>query len=162
MSAENDTAKRRRHYRDLDALIARVARQLHGAARTGTPAPLSLIRAAATVAASARLAKKEAIQAARGAGDSWDAIADALGFPEEPGWPPAAVRAFEEIAGRPSAYVQLRQLVIWTCTTCGNRVEESSPPGSDPSVAEQGHTDDCARHRAAVADYAQAARSGAR
>lgn len=91
------------------------------------------------------------VRAARGAGHSWDRIAEYVpGFPASFG-PNAGEGLFEfltEPASRGGA-----QAIYWRCGDCAGLVGDHGPYGGHPADVEQGHADGCGRFQDAVDRY---------
>ena len=150
--------------------IRRVARDVHGAQivevliegfRSTKPAlddPLAGVRAAVLardVAAGELLGYAEQ---ARGAGRTWDEVADALGIESTPEGKPRDEAAYLLlIEGRPLPGDEpswwRRPTARWTCTSCGQRVIDSGPFESHPDDVEHGHAAHCARRTAAITAF---------
>jgi hypothetical protein len=96
---------------------------------------------------------------ARGAGRTWDEIAEALGIePTEGGGEPRDEQAYLLlIEGQPlpgdEGLGWRRQTAFWTCTACGQRVTDYGPFESHSDDREQGHAESCARRAAANAAH---------
>jgi hypothetical protein len=114
----------------------------------GDTTPLALARAGHRLGQLARSVTCDHMRDARAAGDSWQAIGEALGFTVDSlGWGPAD-QAFAYAA------VQVREADTpwtgWTCTSCQGRVLDYGPEAGSPADQERGHADGCERFAAAV------------
>ena len=115
--------------------------------------PLEEVSVARRIDQEAQAAFVFEVKAARGAGHSWERIAEhAPGFGPVPG-DDGAQRLFESLtsaSGRRSASVS------WRCASCEGVVVDRGPYGGHPSDAEQGHREDCGRHHRDVERYVAA------
>lgn len=115
--------------------------------------PLEEVSVARRIAQEAQAAFVFEVKAARGAGHSWDRIAEhAPGFGDVPG-DDGAQRLFESLT---SASGGRSACVGWRCASCDGVVVDSGPYGGHPSDAEQGHPDHCGRHHRDVERYVAA------
>lgn len=120
------------------------------------PLPLLGIRAALLLESTAHLEIYEHARRARGAGSTWDDIAEVLVSPardrlsndDEP-WR-RRERAFEKVADFVDSRDYPAQL-SWHCATCGGHVTEYHPNSSSP---EKGHEPGCHREEAEKAAQA--------
>ncbi|MBU3066433.1 hypothetical protein KO481_33540 [Nocardia sp. NEAU-G5] len=94
----------------------------------------------------------EYVNKARGHGCSWVEIAATLKIdPDEVD--DSAIEAFERVAllngysWRADAYTR------WTCTSCGQRVNDRGPWNGHPADNESGHAEDCERHQREIRAY---------
>lgn len=110
------------------------------------------INAALEVEHHARGLVIEYAQKARGEGASWHALAPALGIEIDPEYDDSAEQAFKTIAHAPSQPFD-RVWTSWTCTSCDQRITDYGPYNGHPTDDENGHADDCRRHRAEIAAY---------
>lgn len=116
--------------------------------------PLAGVRAALLARNVAIRELRDYAEQARGVGQTWDDIAEALGLSAEEDDTPRDERAFllvveggrvrESFSG-PSA--------LWTCSSCGERVIDRGPFDPDPNGAEQGHHQTCKRHNSNRSAY---------
>ena len=118
----------------------------------GAP-PLEEVNVARRIAQEAQAAFVFEVKAARGAGHSWERIAE-----HAPGYGPAAgddgaQRLFESLT---SASGGGSASVGWRCASCDGVVVDRGPYGGHPSDAEQGHLGECGRHRVDVDRYVAA------
>lgn len=95
---------------------------------------------------------------ARGAGRSWDEVAEALGIEAtEDGEPRAEQVYLLLIEGRPLPSDEpswfRRPTARWTCTSCGQRITDHGPFEAHPDDVEQGHADSCDRRAVALRAY---------
>jgi hypothetical protein len=119
--------------------------------------PLTGVRAALLARNVAVAELRRYAEAARGAGRSWDEVAEALGIEASDDSEPRAEQAYLLIVeGRPLPEDEPRwssqRPPRWRCATCGQRVRDSGPFGSHPNDVEDGHEATCTR-RAALAAY---------
>ncbi len=161
---------------ELQTAIELVARDVHGAQIVQVPIdgmqrvtkpmlddPLAGVRAALLARNVAVAQMRAYAEQARGAGHSWDDVAEALGIEATEDDEPRAEQAYRLlIEGRPLPIDEPswfhRPKAWWTCTTCGQQVADHGPFESNPDDIEQGHTDSCSR-RATNLDVYQAERS---
>ena len=114
---------------------------------------------AALLARNVAVAQMQAYaEQARGAGRSWDDLAEALGIEATEGDAPRDELAFLLlIEGRPLPGDEtswwVRRAARWTCRVCGQRITDHGPFESHPDDAEHGHADSCTRQAAALAIY---------
>ena len=115
--------------------------------------PLEEVSVARRIAQEAQAAFVFEVTAARGAGHSWEHIAEhAPGFGPVPG-DDGAQRLFESLT---SASGDRTDSVGWRCGSCDGVVVDRGPYGGHPSDAEQGHREECERHRRDVERYVAA------
>lgn len=125
--------------------------RLHLALCGDATSALDEVTVARHVDLEARAAFEYQVRAARGAGHSWDGIAEHVpGFPAAYG-PNAGEGLFEFLAqpasgaGHPTMY--------WRCEDCKGLVVDHGPYGGHPADVEQGHADGCGRLQDAVDRY---------
>ncbi len=117
--------------------------------------PLAGVRAA-------RLARDVAIgelrtyaEQARGAGRTWDDIAEALNIDQGPDGEPRGEQAYRLVVEgrlRPDEDVGSwrRPVAHWRCGACGQLINDAGPFESHPDDVEQGHAANCSRQVAAI------------
>ncbi len=171
MSSSSRDEVRRRAVWSLRAEVRHVARDVFGAVlietpvpgfrlltRSGLDDPLAGVRAAVLardVAASELLGY---VEAARGAGRSWDDIGAAVGV-DAAGGEPRGELAFALLIERRPLPEPERSLwrdqprARWTCASCEARVVDDGPYTANPADNETGHAPGCARHAEEVAAY---------
>jgi len=120
--------------------------------------PLTGVRAALLARNVAVAELRRYAEAARGAGRSWDEVAEALGIEAPDDGEPRAEQAYVFlIEGRPlqrdESPRSWQTAAHWTCATCGQRVRDSGPFGSHPDDVEDGHAANCARRAAALTAF---------
>lgn len=120
--------------------------------------PLTGVRAALLARNVAVAELRRYAEAARGAGRSWDEVAEALGIEASDDDEPRAEQAYLLLMeGRPLPEDESSRTWLlaarWTCATCGQRVHDSGPFGSHPDDVEDGHAVTCARRAAAIAVF---------
>jgi hypothetical protein len=153
---------------ELRDTIRRMARDVHGAEIVQVPMegfrtmtkpvlddPLAGVRAAVLARDVALAELRQYAEQARGAGRSWDDVAEALGIEAtEDGEPRDEQTYLLLVEGRPLPDREPswfhRRKAWWTCTTCGQQVADHGPFESHPDDVEQGHADSCARRAAAL------------
>jgi hypothetical protein len=156
---------------ELKTAIERVARDVHGAQIVPVPIegferatrrtlddPLAGVRAALLARDVAVAEMRAYAELARGAGWSWDDVAEALGIEATEDGEPRDEQAYLLlIEGRPSPWIQPswrhRPTARWTCTSCGRRITDHGPFERHPDDVERGHVESCARRAAALAAY---------
>ena len=156
---------------ELQTAIERVARDVYGAQIVQVPIegldgvtkpmlddPLAGVRAALLARNVALAQMRSYAEQARGAGRSWDDVAEALGIEATEDDEPRDEQAYLlVIEGRPLPVDEPswlhRPTARWTCTSCGQRITDYGPFESHPDNAETGHTDSCTRRAAALATY---------
>ncbi|RJQ66141.1 hypothetical protein D5S17_35520 [Pseudonocardiaceae bacterium YIM PH 21723] len=111
---------------------------------------LAAVAAASLTADHARTQAGQWVRAARAEGTSWTQLATALRFNDDQDGDLAEL-AFETVAGKPEPLE--KKSITWDCGTCGAAVIDYGPYERNPQDDEKGHTEDCARHQAAIADY---------
>lgn len=115
--------------------------------------PLDEVSVARQIAQEAQVAFAYEVRAARGAGHSWDRIAEHVpDFVPVPG-DDGAQRLFESLT---SASGGRSASVSWRCASCDGVVVDRGPYGGHPSDAEHGHLEECGRHRRDVEGYVAA------
>jgi len=124
--------------------------RLQAVLKSERASPLEEVSVAGRIAQEAQAAFVFEVKAARSAGHSWERIAE-----HAPGFGPAAgddgaQRLFESLA---SASGGGRACVSLRCGSCDGVVVDRGPYGGHPSDAEQGHRQECARHRRDVERY---------
>ena len=115
--------------------------------------PLEEVSVARRIAQEAQAAFGFEVKAARSAGHSWERIAD-----HAPGFGPAtgsdgAQRLFESLT---TASGNRTASPRWRCGSCDGVVVDRGPYGGHPSDGEQGHREQCERHRRDVERYVAA------
>jgi hypothetical protein len=155
---------------ELQTAIERLARDVYGAQIVQVPIegveratkrklddPLAGVQAA-LLARNVAVAQMQAYaEQARGAGRSWDDVAEALGI-EAADDEPRDEQAYRLlIEGRPLPVDEPswfhRPKAWWTCATCGQQITDHGPFETHPDDVEQGHADSCTRHAATLAAY---------
>lgn len=106
--------------------------------------PIAGVRAAVFARDVAAAAVRQYAKQARGAGHSWDDIAQGLGLDRVNGPRTRAQRAYLHLAA-----------AHWRCTSCGALVTDRGPFKAAPDANEKGHATGCARHAAEMATYRQ-------
>lgn len=156
---------------ELQTAIERVARDVHGAQIVQVPIegieratkrtlddPLAGVRAALLARNVAVAQMRAYAEQARGAGRSWDDVAEALGIEATEDDEPRDEQAYRLlIEGRPLPADEPswfhRPTARWICTACRRSITDDGPFESHPDDVEQGHADSCARRAAALAAY---------
>jgi hypothetical protein len=156
---------------ELQTAIERVARDVYGAQIVQVPIegferatkrtlddPLAGVRASLLARNVAVAQMRAYAEQARGAGRSWDDVAEALGIEATEGDEPRDEQAYRLlIEGRPLSVDEPswfhRPKAWWTCTTCGQQIADHGPFESHPNDVEQGHAACCARRVAALARH---------
>jgi hypothetical protein len=126
------------------------------------PDPLTAIRIALVARQQANVILDAHIARARGAGHSWDVLAEALeltqvadeaGIPHgEAAFNWAAARRIDGDTGPRWCGHDLQ--VWWRCGTCEQRITDHGPfNGQHPDEEETGHAPDCPRHTAELAAW---------
>ena len=156
---------------ELQTTIERVARDVHGAQVVQVPIegferatrrtlddPLAGVRAALLARNVAMAQMRVYAEQARGAGRSWDDVAEALEIEATEDSEQRDEQAYLLlIEGRPLPADEPsrwnRPTARWTCTSCGQRVSDHGPFESHPDDIEHGHANSCMRRVAAVAAY---------
>lgn len=120
--------------------------------------PLTGVRAALLARNVAVAELRRYAEAARGAGRTWDEVAEALGIEASDDDAPRAEQAYLLlIEGQPLPKDESprtrRFAARWTCGSCGRRVRDSGPFESHPDDVEDGHATTCARRAAAIAAF---------
>ncbi|MCD2193590.1 hypothetical protein LQ327_09375 [Actinomycetospora endophytica] len=124
--------------------------------------PLAGVRAARLARDVAAGQLREQALHARGAGHSWDDIADALELTDTSDDSERCGQQLGELAWewliehRPPAPGGRRGMpgsAVWVCTACRARVRDTGPYACHPDDRESGHASGCPRHRAALAAY---------
>jgi hypothetical protein len=119
--------------------------------------PLDGARAARDIELGARRAAREYIRQAREAGHSWDQIGQALAIAPaaETGQAETAVAeaAYTYAADRPHTEAPWQpRSFLWTCRSCDQAISDRGLTGG-PADDELGHTEDCPRLAAAIAEW---------
>ena len=117
------------------------------------PDPLHASRAAYELSRAAQSQVVQHALRARGSGESWEAVATALGLDSDGG--PDVAMAYLMVLGvraddpwwSPATGVQ------WICGSCGEAVQDFGPECGGPDDREAGHAVTCARHLAAVVTW---------
>jgi hypothetical protein len=120
--------------------------------------PLDGARAARDIELGARHAAREYIRAAREAGHGWDQIGQALGL--SPGadadqaGPTVAEAAYSYAAGNPHTDTAVRygRTFPWRCRSCDQAISDRGLIAG-PADNEPGHTENCPRLTAAIAEW---------
>ncbi|MBW0101643.1 hypothetical protein [Pseudonocardia sp. KRD291] len=127
--------------------------------RTRLDDPMAAVRAADLMARVAQSQRTEHALDARAAGRSWDEIGAALCVPAD-GERSRGEAVFEWLVeGRapdptgPGEGLFRTPTTWWRCGSCDQQVADRGPFESHPNDNESGHTEDCPRHRAAVAAW---------
>jgi hypothetical protein len=122
--------------------------------RTEIDDPLAGIRAAVTTRNAATAEIRTYAEQARGAGRTWEEIAEALGLAADQFDEPRCELAFALIAeNRPLPFRESfhRLDAWWQCGSCGERVRDHGPFDGHPANNESGHAPSCRRHAAEIA-----------
>jgi hypothetical protein len=120
--------------------------------------PLTGARAARDIELGARRAARDYLRAAREAGHSWDQIGQALGLTPNADADQAgltvAEAAYTYAAGSPCTDTAARygRSFGWRCQSCNHTISDRGLIGG-PADDELGHTEDCTRLAAAVAEW---------
>jgi hypothetical protein len=114
--------------------------------------PLAGVRAAVLARNVAARQLRDYAEQARGAGRTWDEVAEALGIAADEDETPRDERAYlllvegrTGLGDRASAGFH-RSSARWTCASCGERITDWGPFGPNPDDMEQGHHQSCERH----------------
>ncbi len=171
MSAFGEVTPQERAAWELRVAIRRAAQEAYGAEVVETPVegfrvltnttlsdPLVGVRAAVLARDVALGQMLTYAEEARGAGRSWDEVAEALGIEAREGGALRGEQAFLLLVeGRPLPSEERswwdRSAARWTCTACGQRVTDHGPFESHPDDNEQGHADSCTRRETALSAY---------
>ena len=120
--------------------------------------PLTGARAARDIELGAQHAARTYIRQAREAGHSWDQIGHALGVApgvdaDQAGLT-VAEAAYTYAAGSPHTDTAVRygRSFVWRCRSCDQAISDRGPIAG-PADDELGHTEDCPRLAAAVAEW---------
>lgn len=120
--------------------------------------PLAGARAARKIELGARVAAVRYVRDAREAGHTWQEIGDALGVvpggDADQAGETVAEAAYTYVAGHPDterARLYGRSFT-WHCPSCDQAINDQGLIGA-PDENEPGHTDDCSRMAAAVAEW---------
>lgn len=118
--------------------------------------PLAGARAARDIELGARYAAREYIRQVREAGHGWDQIGQALGLAPDADADQAgltvAEAAYTYAAGRADTEAPWRpRSFLWTCRSCDQTISDRGLING-PADDELGHTDDCPRLAAAIAE----------
>ncbi len=117
------------------------------------PSPLAAAQAARALLAALRRKIVQHGLEARGAGESWEDVANALEL------------TCNGVADEAAAYLTVLGVrgisprwspawgVLWTCGSCGEAVRDYGPEYGGPDDRETGHASTCARHCADVRDW---------
>jgi hypothetical protein len=119
--------------------------------------PLAGARAARDIELGARYAAREYIRQTREAGHSWDQIGQALSLAPDADVDQTgltvAEAAYTYAAGRPDTEAPWRpRSFLWTCRSCDKAISDHGLIAG-PADDEPGHTDDCPRLAAAIAEW---------
>ena len=118
--------------------------------------PLDGARAARDIELGARHAARTYIRAAREAGHSWDQIGQALGITPDTDrtGESLAEAAYTYAAGNPDTETAVRygRSFLWRCPSCDQAIGDRGLI-SGPADNEPGHSGDCARLAAGVAEW---------
>ena len=115
-----------------------------GGDRLEQPHPLAALRSATQLQCALREEAAAAALLARAAGETWSAIADALGLVD--GDQADAEAAYLTTLGVRAAVSGAPLGVLRTCRSCGCVIRDIGPELADPAQREAGHGGDCARH----------------
>ena len=131
----------------------------HGSDVTvGDLEPLTGARTARDIELGARSAARDYIRAAREAGHSWDQIGQALGVAPGADADQAgltvAEAAYTYAAGNPHTDTAIRdgRSFVWRCRSCDQAISDRGLIAG-PADDEAGHTGDCPRQAAAIAEW---------
>lgn len=117
-----------------------------GLEESSQPHPLAALRAAHLLQGSLRAHVAVAALAARGQGETWSAVADALGMGTD-GEPDAHAAFLTVAAVRPNVDRWSGQLsVAWTCSSCQGLVRDRGLQWGAAADREVGHAPTCTRH----------------
>jgi hypothetical protein len=109
--------------------------------------PLAGVRAALLARNVAARELRDYAEQARGAGRTWDDVAEALGISADEDDTLGGERAFLLlVAGGQVHESPYRSSALWTCGSCGERMTDRGPFESNPDDVEQGHHRSCERH----------------
>jgi hypothetical protein len=120
--------------------------------------PLTGARAARDIELATRKAARDYIRRAREAGHGWDQIGHALGLAAGADADQAgltvAEAAYTYAAGNPHTDTALRygRSFVWRCASCDQAISDHGLIAG-PTDNEPGHTDNCGRLAAAVAEW---------
>ena len=120
--------------------------------------PLTGARAARDIELAARHDAREYIRQAREAGSSWDQIGHALGITPGATADQAGLTVAEATytyaAGSPHTDTAIRygRSFVWRCASCDQAISDHGLIAG-PADAELGHTDNCPRLAAAIAEW---------
>ena len=120
--------------------------------------PLDGARAARDIELGARHAARDYIRQAREAGHGWDQIGQALGLAPNADADQAgltvAEAAYTYAAGNPHTDTAIRygRSFLWRCRSCDQAISDRGLIAG-PADNEPGHTDQCSRQAAAVAEW---------
>ena len=119
--------------------------------------PLTGARAARDIELGARHAARDYIRAAREAGHGWDQIGQALGVTPNADTDQAgltvAEAAYTYAAGRPDTEAPWQpRSFLWACRSCDQAISDRGLIAG-PADDELGHTDNCSRQAAAIAEW---------
>jgi hypothetical protein len=119
--------------------------------------PLAGARAARDIEHAAQRSARDYIRQARETGHSWHQIGTALGLKpgtdaQQTGDTPAEA-AFTYAAGHPDTHYARTygRSITWTCTTCDHTITDHGL-ANGPADDERGHTSNCQRLAATIAD----------
>jgi hypothetical protein len=120
--------------------------------------PLNGARAARDLELAARRTAREYIRQAREAGHGWEQIGRSLGIAPnadaDQAGPPAAEAAYTYAAGSPRTDTAVRygRSFVWRCRSCDQAISDCGLIAG-PADDELGHTSNCPRLAAAVAEW---------
>jgi hypothetical protein len=120
--------------------------------------PITGARAARDIELGARHAARAYLRAAREAGHTWDQIGQALGLSPSADADQAgltvAEAAYTYAAGNPHTDTAIRygRSFLWRCQSCDQAIGDRGLIAG-PTDNEPGHTDNCPRQAAAVAEW---------
>jgi hypothetical protein len=120
--------------------------------------PLDGARAARDIELGARYAARNYIRQAREGGHSWQQIGRALGLAPDAdadqAGPTVAEAAYTYAAGNPHTDTAIRygRSFVWRCRSCDQAISDRGLIAG-PADDELGHTDNCPRQAAAIAEW---------
>lgn len=114
------------------------------------PLPLPATRAARTLTQALQRRLVEYALRARGTGEAWEDIAEALDVRSD--GRPDCVAAYLTVLGvrGDDPWWSPARGVVWTCTSCEEAVRDFGPECGGPDDRESGHAVTCSRHAADV------------
>jgi hypothetical protein len=171
VSGFGELTPRERAAWELRNAFRRVAHKVYGAEIVEEPVegfttvtkpvldePLAGVRVALLARDVAVAEMRAYAEQARGAGRSWDDVAEALGIETMSDVEPRDEQAYLLLLeGRPlpgdEPSWRHRPTAQWTCTSCSQRITDHGPFESHPDDVEQGHTPSCRRRSNALHNY---------